>query len=835
MANKPLHFELEHTLHHLRHYLPSQASLKDFIHHNTLHAFQDKKFEVGIRQASKLFGYKVSLSLTEFRSFYKQSKIDVTILENVIIKRKGKGELNHWKELLLEGAYDENQSSKIGKLRSLWKEHFRLDLNTIVHTNLFRILNSYLDQGIAITKFPRSGDSFLDSIIALEQNSLISLFKTKNARALLVDPTTTLEQLLDLLVGDETLYEQYLFDQQFAHPGWSGLIATIETQPTTLLDGRKITLKELLLLECLLEIDNLDNSLGKKWKPLASVATDVHKVDLWKEEPLSELDDLLTIWQEALEWSYYDQVLAGIQIGEQRAPRPTVPSFQAFFCIDDRECSLRRYIEHFDPESATYGTPGHFAIDTYYQPKNSQFYTKVCPFPITPKHLIKEVTINKAKESEMHFTKSTHSLFQGWLITQTLGFWSAIKLLFNIFKPRLSPASSYSFSHMAEHSTLIVENRSPHHKSPDGLQIGYTIDEMTDRVEAVLKSTGVVENFATLIYVIGHGASSANNTHYAGYDCGACSGRPGSANARAFCYMANHKEVRVRLAAKGLRLPTETEFIGGLHDTTRDEISFYDEDLLSPSNAGKHLENLKVFSYALDANAKERSRRFESINTTLPLAKIHKKIRERSVSLFEPRPELNHATNTLCVIGRKQLNDHLFLDRRSFLNSYDYSKDPDGRFLRNIVNAAGPVCGGINLEYFFSRVDNEKLGAGSKLPHNVMGLIGVANGFEGDLRPGLPMQMVEVHDPLRLLMIIEHYPKVVLDTIQANAATYEWFINEWVVLCVINPEDGSIYRFADGGFTVYEPSTKGIRSLVSEELEELIESNTENLPVYLLK
>ena len=28
------------------------------------------------------------------------------------------------------------------------------------------------------------------------------------------------------------------------------------------------------------------------------------------------------------------------------------------------------------------------------------------------------------------------------------------------------------------------------------------------------------------------------------------------------------------------------------------------------------------------------------------------------------------------------------------------------------------------------------MGAGTKLPHNVMGLIGVANSSDGDLRPG---------------------------------------------------------------------------------------------------
>jgi uncharacterized protein YbcC (UPF0753/DUF2309 family) len=80
----------------------------------------------------------------------------------------------------------------------------------------------------------------------------------------------------------------------------------------------------------------------------------------------------------------------------------------------------------------------------------------------------------------------------------------------------------------------------------------------------------------------------------------------------------------------------------------------------------------------------------------------------------------------------------------------------------------GLVCGGINLEYYFSRVDNIKMGAGTKLPHNVMGLFGVANSSDGDLRPGLPWQMIEVHDPVRLLVIVEHKPELVLAAIQSS-------------------------------------------------------------------
>ena len=144
----------------------------------------------------------------------------------------------------------------------------------------------------------------------------------------------------------------------------------------------------------------------------------------------------------------------------------------------------------------------------------------------------------------------------------------------------------------------------------------------------------------------------------------------------------------------------------------------------------------------------------------------------------------------------------------------------------------GPVCGGINLEYFFSRVDNQKLGAGTKLPHNVMGLFGVANGIDGDLRPGLPSQMIEVHDPVRLLIIVEHFPEIVLETIQKSLEMYEWFINEWVHLVAVNPETGELHLFKDGEFTPYHTMKKAVETI--SDVTSYIESSAENLPVYSL-
>jgi hypothetical protein len=40
-----------------------------------------------------------------------------------------------------------------------------------------------------------------------------------------------------------------LFDQQFAHPGWSGIVSVIEDMPQTLLDTRRISLQDLIIFE----------------------------------------------------------------------------------------------------------------------------------------------------------------------------------------------------------------------------------------------------------------------------------------------------------------------------------------------------------------------------------------------------------------------------------------------------------------------------------------------------------------------------------------------------------------------------------------------------------
>lgn len=830
MDSKQTSFDEHEAIHALKHYLPEQAVLKDFIHQNTLHAFQKQKFFKATRSASAILGYTVSLGLREYRRLYHAGKIRKEILERVITQRKSPALIPAWTEIVLQKKFDSPPPPRIGSLRSNWKRFYQIDLDSLVHPLLFRILCSYLDQGISMWSFPAGKDGFLHSIRELERNSLISFFRRGRARKLLLETSCNMKDLLHMVVEHESLYKQYLFDQQFAHQGWSGIVSVIEDHPEMLVDHRVISLHDLIVFELLLEIDALDHTVGEDWVPLGGAITN-RPVDLFEEVPESELHDVLEIWQTAYEWSYYDEVLAGIQLsaqGQTQGPR----TFQGIFCIDDRECSFRRYLEKLDSKCETFATPGFFSAEFYFQPENGKAYTKVCPAPITPKYLIKAVGSSLVPEQDVHFTKRAHHLFAGWLITQTLGFWSAVKLFINIFRPSMGPATASSFRHMDRFSSLTIENKNPEDREND-LQIGFTIPEMVQRVEGLLMSIGLVRNFAPVIYMVGHGSSSVNNPHYAAYDCGACSGRPGSVNARVICYMLNHPEVRSTLRKKGVDIPETTQFMGALHDTTRDEIAFYDEDALTPSNAEAHKRNEVIFNQALDLNAKERARRFVLMDSRVPAPQAHDRVKLRSVSLFEPRPELNHATNTLCVIGRRSLTQHLFLDRRAFMNSYDYRIDPDGKYLLTIIRPAAPVCGGINLEYFFSRVDNQKLGAGTKLPHNVMGLFGVANGIDGDLRPGLPSQMIEVHDPIRLLMIVEHYPQVVLDVVQRQAETYEWFINDWINLVAVHPETRELFSFKDGKFVPYHVLTTRLEQIA--DVTPKIESTEDNLPVYILR
>jgi uncharacterized protein len=841
---KQPNFELENCIHQLKHYLPSQMTLKDFIHHNSLHAFQNQKFYEGIARASKIFGYKTTLQLQDYRKLFKLGRIKGTEVERMIAKRMPKEKVLEWSKKVLLQNYDENVIPRIGLLRTEWKSIYNIDLDTLVHPLLYRIVGAYIDQGISLWDFPFKPEGFLATIRYMEKNSAVSFLKTASAKKILLDESISTEDLLAKLVGKEIYFEQYLFDMCFSHRGYSGIIGQIDDNAKTLLIEKPITMKDFIHFELIMELDSLNMQLGSIWQPIGNITTKT-PIHIFDETPLKELDIVLQIWQDAFEWSYYHEVFKSIKTNvANKEVKETNKDFQAIFCIDERECSLRRHIEYVAPNCETFGAPGFFGVEFYFKQQGAKFVDKLCPAPVTPKYLIKEYDVLEHKNQDIMFSKTVHQMGIGIFATLGLGLISIPKIFQAIFAPKMSPSISDAFAHMSKFGKLTIENKSINDVEGN-LQIGFTILEMATRVESFLRNIGLLKNFSPNIYIMAHGSSSANNPHHGAHDCGACSGRPGSVNARVFAFMANNIEVRKLISLNGIEIPSSTVFIPAMHDTAADVIGYYDDALLSASNNENH-EKVKIFfENALDLNAKERSRRFASIDTKQKIKKVRKAILNRSVSLFEPRPELGHGTNSLAIIGRREVTKGLFLDRRAFLNSYDYSLDLEGKCLANVIAPIGVVCGGINLEYYFSRVDNLKLGCGTKLPHNVIGLVGVANSSDGDLRPGLPWQMIEPHDPVRLMVIVEHYPEVLLKVIQSNPAIYEWYNNEWVHIAALHPETKEIYYLENEQFVLHISEIQSLDVISDvgaffEKAPEMISNHIthatfENLPIYQLK
>lgn len=335
--------------------------------------------------------------------------------------------------------------------------------------------------------------------------------------------------------------------------------------------------------------------------------------------------------------------------------------------------------------------------------------------------------------------------------------------------------------------------------------MGFNLEEMTNIAERLLRDIGLTEGFAHLVFIFGHGSTSMNNPHLAAYHCGACAGNPGGPNARAAALMLNDSRVRSKLQARGLEIPPDAYFVGGYHNTGDETLLFYDLDLL-PRFLHKefhkaHTDLLKT----CERNAHERCRRFYSAPLNISAEDAHEHVFDRTVDLAQTRVEFGNASNAYCYVGRRDRIRGLFLDRRSFLQSYDPTQDDArGTILARILGAVIPVCSGINMEYFFSSIDSNNWGCGSKLPHNLTSMLGVMDGACSDLRLGLPRQGVEIHEPVRILFVLETHPEVMLRIMADNPVIERIVRNGWAQVALLDPNSSDLLVWSDGAFQPYQ-------------------------------
>jgi uncharacterized protein YbcC (UPF0753/DUF2309 family) len=481
--------------------------------------------------------------------------------------------------------------------------------------------------------------------------------------------------------------------------------------------------------------------------------------------------EVLALWQSAYEAGYQRRLAQALatQAAPAAAGRPVA---QAIFCIDVRSEVFRRHLEAALPGVQTIGFAGFFGFPVAHQPAGGGAAASRCPVLLVPPVASTEPLT--APEADAAVAARAEA-----------GAWKAFQN---------SAASCFSFVETAGLAFGAALGRARRAGGPACVRVAPALASAPVETRAALaagalRNMGLTRNFARLVLVCGHGSQSANNPHASGLDCGACGGHAGDVNARLAATTLNDPAVRAALAGQGLAIPADTHFVAGLHNTTTDDVILFD----LKSVPGTHLVDLINLRLSLArAAAAARRERAPGLGLGgLPDDQIDGAVRARAADIAEVRPEWGLANNAVFIAAPRRRTAGLKLDGRAFLHDYDSAADADSAVLTLILCAPVVVASWISLQYYASRVDPERLGAGNKVLHNAVAGLGVMEGNGGDLKVGLPLQSIHdgekfVHEPRRLAVFIEAPPEKIRAVLAAQPAVRQLFDHGWLHLWSID-------------------------------------------------
>jgi uncharacterized protein YbcC (UPF0753/DUF2309 family) len=524
--------------------------------------------------------------------------------------------------------------------------------------------------------------------------------------------------------------------------------------------------------------------------------------------------DVDLVLHEAFEIAYQEDLAARLGSARPRegaAARPTRPDVQAVFCIDVRSEVFRRALEAEGGAVETLGFAGFFGFALEYVPLGAERGGARCPVLLTPAAVVAE-TVGGTPGDETARAATLRNLRRragnAWR-----SFKSGAVSCFAFVGPvglayaRNLVTDSFGLTRPAPHpATDAIDAAARARLGPtiepavrDGRRTGLTAHERLDAADKVLRAMSLTDGFARIVLLAGHGATTANNAHAAGLDCGACGGHAGDANARVAVAVLNDAEVRRGLAGRGVRVPDDTVFVAGLHDTTTDEVTLFDTDRV-PATHEADLARLRERLAA--AGRRARDERAPRLGVA-PGAGAAAALAARSRDWSEVRPEWGLAGCAAFVAAPRSRTVGVDLAGRAFLHSYDWRRDEGFAVLELILTAPVVVASWISLQYLGSSVDGRAFGSGNKTLHNVTGTIGVLEGNGGDLRTGLPFQSVHdgerlVHEPLRLSVIVEAPIEAVNGVLAKHDDLRRLVDHGWVRLFALGDDGRLTHRYVGG-------------------------------------
>jgi hypothetical protein len=635
----------------------------------------------------------------------------------------------------------------------------------------------YFDEGQALWQAPRGGGAYR-AWRATAMHDLtpeiagLSGFAS-HVEQLPEDPTAAIDRIAGRLRLRPDALVTYFHQLLSGLGGWAQY-ARYRLWQAELAGGTDDTIHDMLAIRLVWE-----DALLAQYGP--QVAGEWEKVLAGHATPLAATPDIVldTILQEAAELSA-QRALARTLEGSTPPSSTERPALQAAFCIDVRSEVFRRALESLSPNIRTLGFAGFFGLTTAHRRFASDVEELRLPVLLNPglrscsgghddadrsarfRARAKRAwgRFKLAAVSSFAFVEATGPVYVGKLVTDALGLQGTP--VPNDPAPRLDPALD--------------------------------LPERIKAAETILRAMSLTGPFARLVLLAGHGANVVNNPHASALHCGACGGYSGEVNARLLAALLNDPEVRSGLVASGIDIPSDTVFVGALHDTTTDDVTLYTQDGPLGSHASDIEQTRAWLKSAGHLARTERALR-------LPRAHQASSLPQRSRDWAETRPEWALAGCRAFIAAPRTRTAGKTLGGFAFLHDYNWKDDKNFGVLELIMTAPVVVASWISLQYYGSTVSPDVFGAGNKLLHNVTGGVGVVEGNGGILRAGLPWQSVHdgdryAHEPLRLSVCIEAPREAMTDILTRNPGVRALFDNNWLYLFALDEQGHMAWRYS---------------------------------------
>jgi uncharacterized protein YbcC (UPF0753/DUF2309 family) len=785
--------------------------LENFVAVNPYLGFTDKKFENVAQELAAVGGIQMTLPSSFYLQKLKEGKIKDQDIAQILRSRSSNTDVIQFIKSIEKNLDSAETIKTIASVADIATQVTNKDWNRFVIARISQWAASYFDNGQAVWS---TADQHEDLFMAwkteaqLDRTPELTGLKgfRKLVKALPDNPLEATQTALDKLGIQPDQASLYLHRILLRLGGWSAYTARIDWD-NELYGGKDGKLIEFLAVltcweACLLESLN-HTGLNQKWKESKQLLSQVNI----QQELNQQLSQNL-ILQEAFDLATQRDILNKFKgaANPQNNKKSEQAKAQAIFCIDVRSEVFRRNLELVDNSIETLGFAGFFAFPIKYVPIGHEDGEAQCPVLLKTGPTI----IEEMSDQEEHLKVLNERLLNRQIGQVWKSFKSGAVTCFSFVSPM---GLSYLPKIFTDSFGL---TRPVPHPDKDGMSdanfkkrnislstehfhdetVGIPLDQQIQMAKNTLKAMSLADDFARLVLIVGHGSSTVNNPHATGYDCGACGGHSGEANARVAAAVLNNREVRTGLQNENIFIPVNTIFLACLHDTTTDEVSIFNEYEVPDFRKEELKELQNSLALAGQTARTERSLRMSSKSKS----NIDKMIIGRSKDWSQTRPEWGLAGCSAFVVAPRERTRGINLEGKSFLHSYEWEKDHGFSVLELIMTAPMVVTSWINLQYYGSTVDNTNFGSGNKTLHNVTAGLGVLEGYSGDLRVGLPLQAIHdgdkyQHEPQKLNVIIEAPIEAMNSILEKHKSIRDLCDNGWIYLLAMDETGKVSHRY----------------------------------------